>query len=130
VVGGATNFNRGDDHVENASYRQEEKASGTQSTKTGTKKSTEKSTEKSTSKSTKPTKIVLKLPFESASMKWTGWPPKRTSNDDYRVLMTTGCKSYLTEHAEAMHRAQIALARLNLVCITIYREAYLLDVNE
>jgi len=33
--------------------------------------------------------------------------------------MTTGCKIYSTEHAEALHRAQTALARLNLVSITI-----------
>jgi len=44
--------------------------------------------------------------------------------------MTTGCKIYSPEHAEALHRAQTALARLNLVSITIFREAHLLDVNE
>jgi len=33
--------------------------------------------------------------------------------------MTTGCKIYSPEHAEALHRAQTALARLNLVSITI-----------
>jgi len=33
--------------------------------------------------------------------------------------MTTGCKIYSTEHAEALHRAQTALAPLNLVSITI-----------
>jgi len=44
--------------------------------------------------------------------------------------MTTGCKIYSPDHAEAPHRAQTALARLNLVCITIFREAHLLDVNE
>jgi hypothetical protein len=43
---------------------------------------------------------------------------------------TTGCTIYSTEHAEALHRAQTALARLNLVSITIFREAHLLDVNE
>jgi len=80
---------------------------------------TEKPTEKSTGKSTKSTKILLKPPFESASKKSTGWSPKRTSKDDYRVPMTVGCKIYSTEHAEALHRAQTALARLNLVSITI-----------
>jgi len=58
-------------------------------------------------------------------MKSTGWSLKRTSNDDYlvkqhlRVNATTGCKIYSTEHTEALHRAQTALARLNLVSITI-----------
>jgi hypothetical protein len=33
--------------------------------------------------------------------------------------MTTGCKIYSPEYAEALHRAQTALARLNLVSITI-----------
>ena len=86
---------------------------------------TEMSTEKSTGKSTKSTKILLKPPFESASMMLTGWSPKRTSKDDYlvkqrlRVNATTGCKIYSIEHAEALHRAQTALARLNLVSITI-----------
>jgi len=37
----------------------------------------------------------------------------------HRVTMTTGCKIYSTEHAEPLHRAQTALARLNLVSITI-----------
>jgi len=36
-------------------------------------------------KSTKSTKILLKPPFESATMKSTGWSPKRTSKDDYLV---------------------------------------------
>jgi hypothetical protein len=44
--------------------------------------------------------------------------------------MTTRCKIYSLEHAEALHRAQTALARLNLVSITIFREDHLLDVNE
>jgi len=89
-----------------------------QSTETRTEKSTEKSTKKST-------KILLKPPIESGTMKSTGWSPKRSSKDDYlakqrlRVNATTGCKIYSTEHAEALHRAQTALARLNLVSITI-----------
>jgi hypothetical protein len=33
--------------------------------------------------------------------------------------MTTGCKIYSTEHAEALRRAQTALAHFNLVSITI-----------
>ena len=36
--------------------------------------------------------------------------------------MTTGCRIHSTEHAEALHRAQTALARLNLVSITILEE--------
>jgi hypothetical protein len=49
-----------------------------------TNKSTEMSTEKSTEKSTK---ILLKPHIESAPMKSTGWSPKRTSKDDYRIKM-------------------------------------------
>ena len=44
---------------------------------------TDKSTKKSTGKSMKSTKILLKLPVESTTMKWTRWSPKRTSNDDW-----------------------------------------------
>ena len=36
-----------------------------------------------------------------------------------RVQMTIGCKIYSIDHAEALHRAQTALVRLNLVSITI-----------
>jgi hypothetical protein len=67
------------------------------------------STETRTEKSTKSTKILLKLPIKSATMKSTGWSPKRTSNHDYlvkqhlRVNATTGCRIYSTEHAEALH---------------------------
>ena len=90
--------------------------------------------------STKSTKILLKPPTERATMKSTGWSPKRTSNDDWpsqavstsqcHLPMTTGCKIYSPEHAEALHRAQAARTRLNLVSITIFREAHLLDDNE
>jgi hypothetical protein len=44
--------------------------------------------------------------------------------------MTTSCKIYSPEHAKALHRVQTVLARLNLVSITIFRKAYLLDVNK
>ena len=86
-------------------------------------------------KSNKLTKILLKPHIESASMKSNGWSPMRTSNQDYLVKQhlqinaTTGCEIYSTEHGEALHRAQTALARLNMVSITIFREAYVLDVN-
>jgi hypothetical protein len=33
--------------------------------------------------------------------------------------MSTGCKIYSTEHAETLHRDHTALARLNLLHITI-----------
>jgi hypothetical protein len=36
--------------------------------------------------------------------------------------MTTDCKIYSTEHVEALHRAQRALARLNLVSITMLEQ--------
>jgi len=44
-----------------------------------------KRNQKSTVKSTKSIKIQLKPPFESTTMKSTGWSPKRTSKDDYLV---------------------------------------------
>jgi hypothetical protein len=46
-------------------------------------------------------------------------PNEDESTSQCRVLMMTGCKIYSTEHAEALHRAQMPLARLNLVSITI-----------
>jgi len=46
------------------------------------------------------------------------------------LTMTTGCEIDSSKHAEALHRAQTALARLDLVSITIFREAHLLDINE
>jgi len=79
---------RGYDRVENASYRQVHKPTGMKSTQTRTEKSTKKST-----------KVLLKPPMENVSMKSTRWSPKRTSKDDYRVPMTTGCKRYSTKHA-------------------------------
>jgi len=91
------------------------KKSTDKSAETRTDKSTEKSYRqvKSTprGKSTKSTKFLLKPPIESATMKSTGWSPKRTSNDDWpsqavstsqcHLPMTTGCTIYSTEHAEA-----------------------------
>ena len=75
-----------------------QKPTGRQSTQTRTKKSTEKST----CKSAKSTKILLKPPIESATMKSTGWSPMRTSNDesipstdDYRLrdILSRACGS-------------------------------------
>jgi hypothetical protein len=40
-------------------------------------------------------------------------PCHAASTSQCRVPMTTGCKIYSTEHPEALHRAQTALARLN-----------------
>jgi len=115
----------------NASYRQAKCPPGCnllRRTEKSTEKSIEKSTgkayqvdqdsteaayrkrnQKSTVKSTKSIKILLKPPLESATMKSTGWSPKRTSKDDYLVNQhlgvnaTTGYKRYSTEHAEALH---------------------------
>jgi len=92
---------------------------------------TNKSTEKSTSKSTKSTKILLKPPIESATMKSTGWSPKRTSNDelmpstdDYRLLdiLYRACGSTAQSSASA--------SALDLGKYNHFREAYVLDVNE
>jgi hypothetical protein len=93
VIDGAMNFQKeGDSRIcTTKSYRQVDKSTGRQFTKTRTRtetrteRSTEKSTDKSTSKSTKSTKILFKPAIESARIKSTGWSPKRTSNDDYRV---------------------------------------------
>jgi len=46
-------------------------------------------------------------------------PCQAASTSQCRVPMTTGCKIYYIELAEALHRAQMALARLNLLSITI-----------
>jgi hypothetical protein len=46
-----------------------------------------------------------------------------------RIPMTTGCKIYSPEHAEVLHRAETALAGLNLVSITIL-EKLTLGVDE
>jgi len=91
----------------NASYRQAKCPPGCnllRRTEKSNEKSTEKSTgkvcqvdqdsteasyrkrnQKSTVKSTKSIKILLKPPFESTTMKSTGWSPMRTSKDDYLV---------------------------------------------
>ena len=60
-------------------------SSPTDKSKPAESQSTKTRTEKSTGKSTKSTKILLKTPFESASIKLTGLSPKRTSKDDYLV---------------------------------------------
>jgi len=86
VVDGATNFQKREIAVSTRSSPiDKSKPTKRQSTETRTKKSTEMSTEKSTGKFVKSTKILLKPPIESATMKSTGWSPKRTSNDDYLV---------------------------------------------
>jgi len=131
----------------NAFYRQSKCPPGCnhlRRTEKSTKKSTEKSTgkvyqvdqdstetangkrnQKSTVKSTKSINILLKPPFESATMKSTGWSPKRTSKDDYLVThhlganATSGCKRYSTERAEALHEGSRDHRRSNLVSITI-----------
>jgi len=79
------------------------------------------------------TKILPKPPIESnheVDQMVTEADFERRLPSQCHLPMTTGCKIYSPEHAEALHRAQTALARLNLVSITIFREAHLLDVNE
>jgi hypothetical protein len=83
--------------------------------------------------STKSTKILLKPPIESnheVDQMITEADFQRRLPSQCHLPMTTGCKIYSPEDAEALHRAQTALARLNLVNITIFREVYLPDVNE
>jgi len=60
-------------------------AMSTRSSPTDKSKPIKKSTEQSTEKSTK---ILLKPPIESTTMKLTGWSPSWTLNDDYRVNAT------------------------------------------
>ena len=117
----------GDDRVENASNRQVHKPTRMQSTQTRT----EKSTEKSTSKSTKSTKILLKPPIESATMKSTRWSPKRTSNDesmpstdDHRLqdIFSRACGSAAQSSDSA---SALELGKYNH-----FREAYVLDIHE
>ena len=113
-----------------------------------TEKSTEKSIELSTSqdlptsqkatgmqsttKSTKKlTNILLKPPiksnYEVDQMVTDADFERRLLRDaactsQCHLPMTTGCKIYTIVHAEALHRVQTALVRLNLVCITILEE--------
>jgi len=63
--------------------------------------------------------MLVKPPFESTSIMSTGRSLKQTSTDNCRVPMTTGCKIFSTEHAEALHEAQTVLVLLNLLSITI-----------
>jgi len=49
-------------------------------------------------------------------------PGQTTTSSQCRVPMTAGRMIYSTEHADAMHRAQTALAHLILVSITILEE--------
>jgi len=110
-----------------------QKPTGRQSTETRTEKSTEKSTQKSTGKSTKSTKIPLKPPIKSATMKSTGFSPKRTSKDDYlvkqhlRVNATPGCERYSTKHCT---KAQQSAGTVELGKYNHLREAYVLDIHE
>jgi len=83
-------------------------------------------------KSNRSIMILLKPPFGSATLKLTGWSPQWTSNnesipstDDYwrQQILYRACGST----ARTLKRAQ---AHLNLVSITILREAHLLDVDQ
>jgi hypothetical protein len=84
-------------------------------------------------KSTKSTKILLKPPIQSATMKSTGWTPKRTSNDDYpvnqhiQVNATTGCKRYSTKHCT---KAQESAGTLEFGKYNHLRETYVLHIDE
>ena len=84
-------------------------------------------------KSTESTKILLKPPIESATMKSTEWTPKRTSKDDYlvkqhlRVNATPGCERYSTKH---FTKAQESAGMLGLVKYNHFRETYVLDIDE
>ena len=84
-------------------------------------------------KSTKSTKILLKPPIESATMKSTGWTPKRTSKDDYlvkqhlRVNATPGCERYSTKHCT---KAQESAGTLELGKYNHFRETYVLHIDE
>ena len=104
-----------------------QKPTGRQSTHTRT----EKSTEKSTGKSAKSTKILLKPPIESATMKSTRWSPKRTSNDqsmpstdDHRLqnIFSRACGSTAQSSDSA---SALEFGKYNH-----FRETYVLDIDE
>lgn len=72
----------------------------------------------STGKSAKSTKIQLKLPLKSLTMKSTGLCPKRTSNDTYqykqhRLIYTTSrwelTEKYSTKHCTKAQESSIAV---------------------
>jgi len=115
-----------------AVYRDTEKSTGKSTEKltsqilsTSQKPTGMQSTMQSTKKSTK---SLLKLPVKSnyevdrmvTDADFQRHLPRHPASTSQCYLpMTTSCKIYSTEHAEALHRAQTALVRLNLVSITI-----------
>ena len=94
-----------------------------------------KRNQKSTVKSTKSIKILLKPPFESTTMKSTGWSPKRTSKDDYLVNQHLEVNAtyrwlplerYSTKHCT---KAQESAGTLELGKYYHFRETYVLDID-
>jgi len=95
VVDGATNFQKREIAVSNQSSPTDNPPSSpTDKPKAHRRQSTETRTDKPTKKSTR---ILLKLPVESATMKSTGWSPKRSSNDYYRIKMCLRVKADVAE---------------------------------
>jgi len=81
VVNGATNFQRRKIAVsDQSSPTDNPPSSPTDKPKAQPRQSTETHTDKPTKKSTR---MLLKPPVESATMKSTGWSSKRSSNDYY-----------------------------------------------
>ena len=98
-------------HWRSNEFSKREIAMSTRSTPTDKSKPIKKSTEKSTKKSTK---IPLKPPIKRATMKSTGWSPKRTSNHDYRLNATyrwLPTERYSTQHCTKARNSASSLDR-------------------
>jgi len=73
---------------------------------------------------------------ERTPIKLTGWSPKRTSNDDYRVKQHLGVNATYrgqpTEKDSTKHctKARKSASALELVKYNHFREAYVLDVDK
>ena len=95
VVDVATNFQKREIAGSNqSSPTKNPPSSPTDKPKAHWRQSTETRTDKPTKKSTR---MLLKLPVESATMKSTGWSPKRSSNDYYRIKMCLRGKADVAE---------------------------------
>jgi len=95
VVDGTTNFQTRVIAVSNQSSSSDNPPSSpTDKPKAHRRQSTEARTDKPTKKLTR---MLLEPPVESATMKSTGWSPKRNSSDYYRIKMWLRVKADVAE---------------------------------
>jgi len=95
VVDGATKFQQREIALSNQSSSTDNPPSSpTDKPKAHRRQSTETRTQKPTKKSTR---MLLKPPVQCTTMKSTGWSPKRSSNDYYRIKMCLQVKANVAE---------------------------------